>query len=51
MAWTRRDDIRDAGQGFRGCRRIAREISDSAYSWRTEGKGKTEEVGIGDKEE
>ena len=44
-------NIRDAEQGMRGGRHIAREISESAYIWGTDRKGKTEEVGIGDKKE
>ena len=33
------------------CWHIAREGSESAYSWGTDGKGKTEEVGKGDNKE
>ena len=43
------DKARDAEQGMGGCWCIARERSDSAYIWDTEGYRKTEEVGIGDK--
>ena len=44
----RRTEVRDAEEGVGGCRRIARERSDSAYSWDTDGDRKTEEVGIRD---
>ena len=44
-------NVRDGGKGIYGCRRIAQEISESAYSWDIEGDGTTEEVGIGDKVE
>ena len=44
-------NVRDAEQVMCGCRRIAREISELVYSWGTKGKGKMEEVGIGDKKE
>ena len=47
----RRDDGRGVGKGIYGCRRIARERSESAYRWDTDGDGKTDEVGIGDKVE
>ena len=47
----RRDNIRDAALGTSGCRRIARESPEPAYSLGTEGKRNMEEVGIGDKEE
>ena len=46
-----REKVRDAEEGMRGCRHIAREISESAYSWDIDGDGKTEAVGIGDKVE
>ena len=39
------------GKGTSGGRRIARERLESAYIWDTDGDGKTEEVGIGDKVE
>ena len=42
----RRDEVRDAEDQMDGCRHIAREISESGYSWDTDGDGKTEEVGI-----
>ena len=45
----RRDDAREGGKGMSGGRRIARERSESAYSWDTEGDGKTEAVRIGNK--
>ena len=48
---TRWVDGRDAGQGTSGCRHIAREMSKSVYSWGIDRKGKTEEIGIEDKEE
>ena len=46
---TWRDDVRDVGKGIYGCRHIARERLESAYSWDTDGYGKKEEVWIGDK--
>ena len=45
----RRDKVKDAEQGMGGCQCIARERSELAYSWDTDGEGKMEEVGIGDK--
>ena len=47
----RRDEVRDAEEGMGGFRRIARERSESAYSWYKDRYWKTEEVGIGDKVE
>ena len=51
MGWSRRGDVRDVGKGLYGCRRIAKERSESAYSLDTDGDGKTEEAGIVDKVE
>ena len=51
MGMTLRDEVRDAEQGMGGCRRIAREKSESAYSWETDGVGKMKEVGFGDEVE
>ena len=51
MGRTRLDDVRDVGLGMCGCRRIARDILELAYSWDTDRDGKTEAVGIGDKVE
>ena len=51
MGQKRRDDVRDVRNGTSGGRRVARERSESAYSWDTDGDRKTEEVGIGDKVE
>ena len=45
----RQDDVREAGKGVYGWRRIARERSESAYSWDTDRYGRMEEVRIGDK--
>ena len=47
----RRDEFRGAEEGMGGCPSIAKERSDSAYSWDIDRDGKTEEVGIGDKVE
>ena len=47
----RRDKVRDVEEGMGGCRRIARERLESAYSWDTDRYGKTEDVGIKDKVE
>ena len=51
MGRMRRDKVRGAEEGMRGCRGISREIPESEYSWDIDGRGKTEEVGIGDKME
>ena len=51
MGRTRRDEVRDAEEGTSGCRRIARERLESAYSWDIYRNRKSEEVGIGDKVE
>ena len=42
-----REDGRKAEEGMISCRRIEREILESVYRWGTDGRGKTEEVGIG----
>ena len=47
MVRTWRDDGREAGKGMSGCRCIARERLESAFSWDTDRDGRTEEVGIG----
>ena len=47
----RRDDVMEGETGTSSCWRIARERSESAYSWDTDGDGKTAEVGTGDKVE
>ena len=49
--WTRGEEVNDSERVWTGCRRIAREISESAYSWESERVGKTEFSGIGDKAE
>ena len=41
----------DVGKGMSSSQRIARERSESAYIWDTDGYRKTEAVGIGDKVE
>ena len=45
----RQDDGRDVVKGFYSCLSIARERLYLAYSWDTDGYGKTEAVGIRDK--
>ena len=47
MGRTWRDDGKKSGKGMSSFWRIAREISESAYSRGTDGRGKTEEVRIG----
>ena len=39
---TKNDKVRDAEPVMGSCQRIAREISDSVYSWETEGDRKIE---------
>ena len=45
------EEAKDADRVRTGCRQIAREISESAYIWDTEGDGNTEIFGIRDKVE
>ena len=48
----RGDEVKDPDRVCKGCQSIARERSESAQSWGTDGKRKKiEEVGIRDKEE
>ena len=42
-----RDEIKDSNKVMDGCRRIARDTSESAYNWDSERAGKTEIVGEG----
>ena len=51
MGRTRRDDPRDVGKGMIGCRRIARERVELAYSWDTDSDREMEAGGNGDKVE
>ena len=48
---TRGDEIGDFDMVMDRCRRIAREILESAYSWDSEGYGERELSGIRDKVE
>ena len=41
------DEVRDLDRVMDSCRRIARETPESAYSWESEGAGKTEIGGDG----
>ena len=41
------EDGSKAGKGMSGCWRIAREISEMEYNRGTDGRGKTEKLGIG----
>ena len=45
--WTQGDEVKDSDRVRKGCRRIERETSESAYSWDSEGDGKMELAGIG----
>ena len=46
---TRGDEVKDLDRVWKVFRRIARERTETTYSWDSEGGGKMELAGIGDK--